>query len=99
MRNLLLSPQPVSEVLKSSSFLGQLPFLFPCCYVLQIKHGNVGKDNPDILACNISVFIKVIDVENKTHLLIECRIVDLEHDVDKLSQINVPVAVRVEDGK
>lgn len=94
-RNLFLNEDSCVEVFIAPAFWGQHAFLCPCFVVVHVGHRHVAQNYSWILRSYVPVSIEVKDVKHEFHLSFNARVVDLEHHVDKFSEIDVAVFIYV----
>ena len=85
---------PLVEVVEASAFLAELT-LDIVALILEVDHRQGCDDGTDINLVDISITIKIIDVEYELDFFVKSGAVDLEEPSKKLSLVEITILVFV----
>lgn len=97
--DLFLDYDSCIEVLIASSLWCDSSFLCPYLRIIDVLNRDIAENYSWILRSYIPVSIEVKDVKNKSHLSFNWRVIDFEHYIDKLSQINIAVLIYIQNAE
>lgn len=97
--DLFLDDDSCIEVLITSSLWCDCSFLCSYLSIIDVLNRDIAENYSWILRSYIPVSIEVEDVKNKSHLSFNWRVIDFEHYIDKLSQIDVAVLIYIQNAE